>query len=83
MQCFDIRSRIAIRIPECSCGLLLSTALSGFIPDDNESNMVFHDFVNLLHDGLQSTATDFARLSNGDNLVFQVAANILEEASGS
>jgi shikimate O-hydroxycinnamoyltransferase len=62
-----MRGKIAMPIPDNSCGNFINVALSHFTADD-ETKVQLHDFVDRVYNGIKNMVSDCARVSSDDEL---------------
>ena len=64
---FNMRGKIAMPIPDNSCGNFINVALSHFTADD-ETKVQLHDFVDRVYNGIKNMVSDCARVSSDEEL---------------
>ncbi|KAF9668225.1 hypothetical protein SADUNF_Sadunf15G0107000 [Salix dunnii] len=64
---FNMRGKIAMPVPDNSCGNFINVALSHFTEDD-ESKVQLHDFVDRVYNGIKKMVSDCAKVSTDDEL---------------
>ncbi|KAJ6339341.1 hypothetical protein OIU77_007328 [Salix suchowensis] len=75
---FNMRGKIAMPVPDNSCGNFINVALSHFTEDDG-SKLQLHDFVDRVCNGIKKMVSDCAKVSSDDEL-FVMAEKIRIES---